>query len=84
MKKLSIILVLLLFCNSVVFASDISDPETLETSQISNDNRAVISVQKQPATAEQSIQKQEVKQNKWCIIIQVNGKIKDNTDNLKK
>ena len=84
MKKLSIILGLLLFCNSVVFASDISDPETLETSQISNDNRAVISVQKQPATAEQSIQKQEVKQNKWCIIIQVNGKIKDNTDNIKK
>lgn len=84
MKKLSIILGLLLFCNSVVFANDVSDPETLETSQISNDNRAVISVQKQPATAEQSIQKQEVKQNKWCIIIQVNGKIKDNTDNLKK
>ena len=84
MKKLSIILGLLLFCNSVVFANDVSDPETLETSQISNDNRAVISVQKQPATAEQSIQKQEIKQNKWCIIIQVNGKIKDNTDNIKK
>lgn len=81
MKKLSVILGLLLFCNSVVFANDVAD---LETSQVSNDNRAIISVQKQPATEEQSIQKQEIKQNKWCIIIQVNGKIKDNTDNLKK
>lgn len=49
-----------------------ADPFNASAASSANDNRAVISVQKQPAN---SIQKQEVKQNKWCIIIQVNGKL---------
>lgn len=70
MKKLSIILGLLLVSSSVVFADEVQPAQT------ANDNRAVVTVQKQPAT-EEAPQKQEIKQNKWCIIIQVNGKVKE-------
>ena len=70
MKKLAIILGLLLVSSSAVFADEVQ-PE-----QNANDNRATISIQKQPAT-EEAPQKQEIKQNKWCIIIQVNGKVKE-------
>lgn len=68
-KILSFILSILFFCSSVVYANE-NQPE-----QTSNDNIATISVQKQPAT--ENMQKQIAKQNKWCIIIQVNGKIKE-------
>lgn len=68
MKKLSIILGILLVCGQIVFADEVM-PE-----QSANDNRATIAVQKQPAKEQQ---KQEIKQNKWCIIIQVNGKVKE-------
>lgn len=70
MKKLAILLGLLLVSSSAVFADDVMP------AQSANDNRAVVTVQKQPAT-EEAPQKQEIKQNKWCIIIQVNGKIKE-------
>lgn len=40
------------------------------------DNKAVIAIQKQPTT-EQSAQKQDVKRNWFCIVIQVNGKTQE-------
>lgn len=46
-----------------------------------NDNRAVVAVQKQPSI---KTHKQEAKQNKWCIIVQINGKVKDNANNSAK
>lgn len=70
MKKLAIILGLLLLGRTVVFADEI------EPAQTANDNRAVIAVQKQPAKEN----KQEVKNNWFCIILQVNGKVKDISD----
>lgn len=69
-KFLNVILSLLFLCSSVVFADEVQPEQT------ANDNRATISIQKQPAT-EEAPQKQEIKQNKWCIIIQVNGKVKE-------
>lgn len=42
------------------------------------DNKAVITVQKQP-NDEKSAQKQDVKRNWFCIIVQVNGKVMDKT-----
>ena len=74
MKKLSIILGLLFFCSQACFADEI------EPAQTANDNRAVIAVQKQPAKEN----KQEVKNNWFCIILQVNGKVKDIPDNNNK
>lgn len=70
MKKLSIILGLLLLGSTAVFADEI------EPTQTANDNRAVMAVQKQPAKEN----KQEVKNNWFCIILQVNGKVKDIPD----
>lgn len=43
-------------------------------------NKAVITVQKQP-NDEKSTQKQSVKNNWFCVVIQVNGKVLDNTEN---
>lgn len=67
MKKLAILLGLLLVSSSTVFADDVMP------AQSANDNRAVVTVQKQPAKEN----KQQVKNNWFCIVIQVNGKIKD-------
>ena len=47
MKKLAILLALLLFCGESVFAAETA---SITPEQISNDNRAVVSIQKQPAT----------------------------------
>lgn len=69
MKKLAIILGLLLFCSQAVFADEVVSEQT---EQVFNDNRAAVSIQKQPA---QDKQKQEVKNNWFCIIVQVNGKV---------
>lgn len=73
-KILSVVLSLLFFCNQVVLADEVQSKSN-QTQNI-EDNKAVISIQKQPAT-EEAPQKQEIKQNKWCIIIQVNGKVKE-------
>lgn len=72
MKKILLVLALFLFFFNVnvAFCEEVKQPE-----QQVNDNRATIAVQKQPAT--ENTQKQIAKQNKWCIIIQVNGKIKE-------
>lgn len=72
MKKLSIILGILFFYNAGVFADEV------QPTQIAEDNRAVIAVQKQPALDQQ---KQVATRNWFCIIIQCNGKIKDSADN---
>lgn len=69
MKKLAFIIGLLLFCGQVVFA-DGTQPE-----QTAQDNKAVISIQKQPTT--ENSQKQKVTRNIGCIIIMVNGKVKE-------
>lgn len=71
MKKTAIILGLFAFCVQAVLA------EGVEPAQTANDNRALISIQKQPAN---ETQKQEISQNKWCIIIQVNGKVKESNE----
>ncbi len=74
MKILTVILSLLLFCTSNVFAAEItsSNPE-----QKFADNRATVSIQKQPTT--ENTQKQSVKNNWFCIVLQINGKILDST-----
>ncbi len=67
MKKLAIALSLLMLgCKG--FCADMVQPE-----QTFEDNRAVITVQKQPAT--ENTQKQGVKNNWFCIVVQVNGKV---------
>ena len=74
MKKITVILGLCLFCCGQVWAE-----ETANQTIISEDNKVVISLQKQP-TDTKSIQTQDVKRNWFCVIIQVNGKTQDNTD----
>lgn len=69
MKKLAICLsILMLGCQG--FCADVVQPE-----QSFEDNKAVVSIQKQPAA--ESTQKQNVKNNWFCIVVQVNGKVKD-------
>lgn len=70
MKNSILLLLSLCILGSSVFA------EELQPAQESENNVATIAIQKQPAT--ENIQKQSIKQNKWCIIIQINGKVKDN------
>lgn len=53
----------------------------VEAAQGAEDNRAVIAVQKQPTNKEQ---KQKAARNIACIIIQINGKVKDTSDNSAK
>ena len=66
MKK---ILFLLLLCPVYCFAAEI------QTTQDTTDNKAVIALQKQPPMNE--VQKQKISKNIACIIIQINGKIKN-------
>lgn len=76
MKKLVIALSLLtLGCKG--FCADMVQPE-----QSFKDNKAVITVQKQPAT--ENTQKQGVKNNWFCIVVQVNGKVVDTSLPIKK
>ena len=55
----------------ITFAEEMANQE-IEV----NDNKAVVMVQKQPTQAT-STQKQAVKNNWFCIVIQVNGKIQE-------
>ena len=68
MKKLGIVLWLLLFCSAACLADEVIPQQNAE------DNKAVISLQKQPANEQQ---KQKVTRNIACIIIQINGKVKE-------
>lgn len=65
MKKSFIALFCVLLLSNIVYAEG--------SAQIAEDNKAVISVQKQPAMEEQT-QKQKITRNIACIIIQFNGK----------
>lgn len=76
MKKLAIVLSLVMLgCKG--FCADMVQPE-----QNFKDNKAVITVQKQPAT--ENTQKQGVKNNWFCIVVQVNGKVVDSSLPIKK
>lgn len=70
MKNNLIVILTLLILGIPVMA------EELQPAQETEDNRASVIIQKQPATV--GTHKQSIKQNKWCIIIQVNGKVKEN------
>lgn len=61
----------LLLLNNICFAEEIATQEI----QI-EDNKAVISLQKQP-TETTSTQKQAVKNNWFCIVVQINGKVQE-------
>ena len=74
MKKLLLLLAILLFTAGYCNAAE------TQTTQDTTDNKAVIALQKQPATKE--VQKQKISKNIACIIIQINGKAQD--ENLKK
>ena len=64
-----------LFCATQVSAEEVSANQEISIEA----NKAVISLQKQP-TDEKSTQKQEVKNNWFCVVVQVNGKIKNTVD----
>lgn len=72
---LTAITVFLFVCIAPVYAEDTANQEIVLEA-----NKAVITVQKQP-NDEKSTQKQDVKRNWFCVIIQVNGKVLDNTPN---
>lgn len=72
MKKLSIILSLLLFCSSGVFADDVTPQQTVKNEQA----YFTANLQKQPQDGKQ---KQGITNHFtfFTINVQVNGKIKD-------
>ena len=72
MKKLLLFSLLMLLCGSTVFAN-----ETTIAKQdiVIENNKAVLSLQKQPLD-EKTEQKQDVKKNWFCIVVQINGKKK--------
>lgn len=74
-KEITAVLILFLFCVVPTLADDNANQEIVLEA-----NKAVITVQKQP-NDEKSTQKQDVKRNWFCVIIQVNGKVLDNTPN---
>ena len=72
MKKLLLtILLTISLTQAVCFAAEEAQKAELKT----DDNIAAISVQKQPLNENS---KQKITKNIACIIIQVNGKVKDN------
>lgn len=75
-KKMFIILGLCFFCMQAVQAEEANQEINLQ------DNKAVISLQKQP-TDEKSSQRQAVRNNWFCVVVQVNGKIKGSDTNNK-
>ena len=74
MRLFAIILSIFLFYGQVAFCNEVLANANQEI--IIEDNKAVVSIQKQPVD-EKSAQKQDVKRNWFCIVIQVNGKVKD-------
>ena len=77
-NSLVLILATLIFGMVPVFAEEVTEnlPENEPAEQVIENNTAIITVQKQPAI--KNSHKQDIRQNKWCIIIQVNGKVKEN------
>lgn len=69
-KKILLLLPLLLL--GVVYGEEVQPLQEVPQ-QVSNDNRAVVSIQKQPTIKEQN---QGVSRNWFCIILQWNGAVK--------
>lgn len=69
MKKLLSFLIIINFMLPVMAEEGVN---AIQPEQKFDDNRASISVQKQPAL--ENSQRQSVKNNRFCIIVQVNGK----------
>ena len=80
MTKRFLLIFLFILTLFIGFCAVLCNAEELPKQHV-NDNRAVVVVQKQPAIKNH---KQEAKQNKFCIIVQVNGKVKDTTNNSQK
>lgn len=77
MKKLVVILGLCFFCTQQVQAEEVITNQTTSL----EDNRVIVSLQNQ-SNEKQSSQKQDVKRNWFCVIIQINGKAyTDKTNN---
>ena len=74
MKQLLLILGVFAIC-SLPLSVQANEEVALEVtpSQVADDNRALLTVQKQPANEN----KQQANRNWFCIVVQVNGKIKD-------
>ena len=78
MKKLLLVLSMLILCYQTALAEE----NNANQINLVEDNRAVISLQKQPVT-DKTVQKQDVKRNWFCIVIQINGKIQDTNNSYK-
>jgi hypothetical protein len=79
MKQILLVLGVFALC-SLPLSVKATEEVALEVpSRVADDNRALLTVQKQPAKEN----KQQANRNWFCIVIQVNGKIKDsaNSDN---
>lgn len=74
MKNFLTALFLILAINQTAFCAE---KLSKQPEQKFVDNKAVISVQKQPAT--ENTQKQGVKNNWFCVVVQVNGKVLDSS-----
>lgn len=74
MKNILTALFLILAINQTAFSAE---ELSKQPEQKFNNNIAVVSVQKQPTT--ENTQKQSVKSNWFCIVVQVNGKVLDST-----
>lgn len=73
MKNILVLTFLVLtFCCQSVLADEIMTNQDVKV----ENNKAMIKVQKQPASPS-SQQKANVKSNWFCVVIQVNGKVKD-------
>lgn len=77
MKQLFLILGVFALC-SLPLSAKATEEVVLEVtpSQVADDNRALLTVQKQPAKEN----KQRANRNWFCVIVQINGKIKDYSD----
>lgn len=73
MKQILLVLGVFAIC-SLPLSVQATEEVALEVpSQVADDNRALLTVQKQPSKDN----KQQANRNWFCIVIQVNGKVKD-------
>lgn len=73
MKQILLVLGVFAIC-SLPLSVKATEEVALEVpSQVADDNRALLTVQKQPAKEN----KQQANRNWLCVVIQINGKVKD-------
>ena len=73
MKQFLLVLGVFVLC-SLPLSVQATEEVALEVpSQVADDNRALLTVQKQPAKEN----KQQTNRNWFCVIVQINGKVKD-------